>query len=199
MARNLIAPSKVWELIEGTNNPQTVERALLDALARKNVYAQADHTTKVYKAPKSAAPTKIKGKRISEAYWLLIAKNPDLINKVWEIGQVTLNNHLQSEELHDISFDAEEVASVINKWGRVPEKKSLATTGRPTAEWWSDFTVEMVHVFNDTPGVLNKSPDAILRMVLELMSEAGYDSIPDPRSIRKTVIKTLNRVRENSK
>lgn len=199
MARNLIAPSKVWELIEGTNNPQTVERALLDALARKNVYAQADHTTKVYKAPKSAAPTKIKGKQISEAHWLSIAKNPALNKKVREIGQVTLNDHLQSVELHDISFDAEEVAIVVNKWGRFPTKKSVAATGRPTAEWWSDFTVEMVHVFTDTPGVNNQTANAILKAVLELMSKAGYASIPDQRSIQKTVVKALTRVRENSK
>ena len=142
-------------------------------------------------------PIKVRGKRIAESHWTAIADDPALIENVWETGQVTLIERLKTIELHDISFDAEEVTDVIEHWATAPTKKSLVTTGRPTAEWWSDFTVELVDIFYTTSIGPNITTNALLDRVLERMTKAGHSKIPDTRSIRETVEKVLKRSREN--
>lgn len=199
MARILLAPSAVRERIGATGNPDEVTRALLAALGRGTVYAQADLTIETDHSKTPPAETRARNKGVNREYWPRLATDEDRMAEVWATGTTVLDDPTRSVELCDIGFDEAHVQPIIEKWGIARTKKTFAHTGRPTAEWWSDVVVEMVDLFyNDgvPDGEQHQGAETIIRKIQERMVTAGHKE-PSARSIRETVRKTLVRVRGN--
>ena len=199
MARNLVSPSKIRERIGAVGNPQDVTQAILAALARGTIYAQADLTVEIDRSQSPPAEKQARGKKVDKAHWNRIAADEDMTAAIWSRGSATLEDPRLRVELHDISFDDDQLQPIFDNWAVAKVKKTFATTGRVTAEWWSDFAVELTAHFYSKgipEGIGSEGSESVVHQILDRLSKVGHAQV-SPRSIRETVQKALIRVREN--
>lgn len=185
-SRNLVASSKVRHTILAVGNPSSMEKIVVGRLKAGMIYAQATKMiTTVDQQSTTASP-----KGIDAALWSIAAAQPDAMAAMWKTGELTVVSGPTTYEMVGIVFDGDQIDEVVNKWASPPDEWIQIKGGRPTAKWWSMFSVELARyvLAEGVPGDdSDVSVTAMVNALLDRLTDAGIEKMPDADSIRPTI------------
>ncbi|WP_066776106.1 hypothetical protein [Sphingomonas sp. CCH5-D11] len=185
-SRNLVASSKVRHTILAVGNPSSMQQIVVGRLKAGMIYAQAAKMiTTVNQQSTTASP-----KGIDPALWAIAAGEPDLMAAMWKTGELTVVSGPTTYEMVGIVFDGDQINEVVEKWASPPDEWIQIKGGRPTAKWWSMFSVELARyvLAEGVPGDdSDVSITAVVAALQDRLAKADIEKGPDADSIRPTI------------